>query len=278
MTGCMALLLVVCYLNWKYEVIAFHPFSGDGQAELKVMTWNVHCSNGADKTRQCAIAELILKEDIDFVLLNEYNQDSCMVIDSLLKMRYLYTIERKSHQKSGDIFYSKRTVSNSGRLKTPKKVKHIKTINATIASGSDSVQIYGVHFASNHYDEGIIRAEEIKEFSSYRRYKEAQKERSRQTYWIKEDVLKSKHPVIVMGDMNDFNCSAPLDTLASYGLMDAWWKGGLGYGATFHDGWLKLRIDHILHSKELKLESIKVIETDLSDHNPLVAGFSLIKK
>lgn len=52
-------------------------------------------------------------------------------------------------------------------------------------------------------------------------------------------------------------------------------KGGNGYGCTFHDGWLQLRIDHILHSKGLNLESIKVIDTDLSDHNAVVAGFSI---
>lgn len=80
-----------------------------------------------------------------------------------------------------------------------------------------------------------------------------------------------------MGDMNDFNCSAPLDTLMSCGLKDSWWEGGNGYGSTFHSGWMRLRIDYILHSKELKLENVKVIDTDLSDHNPLVAGFSISK-
>jgi endonuclease/exonuclease/phosphatase (EEP) superfamily protein YafD len=78
-----------------------------------------------------------------------------------------------------------------------------------------------------------------------------------------------------MGDMNDFNRSAPLDTLTGGGLKDSWLEGGFGYGATFHKGWMRLRIDHILHSKELNLESIEVIETKLSDHNPVVAGFSL---
>ena len=81
-----------------------------------------------------------------------------------------------------------------------------------------------------------------------------------------------------MGDMNDFNVSAPMDSLRDVGLKNAWWEAGLGYGTTYHDGWLRLRIDHILYSKELKLESIKVIETDLSDHNPIVAGFSMVKE
>lgn len=255
-------------------MIAFHPFRSEGQPQLIVMTWNVRCPNGTDRERQVAIAELVLKVDADFVLLNEYNQDSCAVADSLIKTRYPFTEEYQSHKRSGDIFYSKRIMSNAGHVYIPKHGKVIQTIKATIANGNDSVQLFGVHLASIHYDINAAGNKKNKT-TSYERYKDTQNTRCFQAHWTKYALLQSKHPVIVMGDMNDFNCSAPLDTLASCGLKDAWWEGGNGYGATFHDGWMRLRIDHILHSKELKLESVKVIETDLSDHNPIVAGFSL---
>lgn len=275
--GCLALLLVVYYLNWKFEVIAFHPFRSEGKAGLRVMTWNVHCSNGADSVRQRKIAELITEVDADFVLLNEFHQKYCLVMDSLLRTRFPYTEECQSHQRCGNIFYSKHKMTNSGIITAPRQKGVIRPIKAKVAMGFDSVQIIGVHYASNHYDGSLIEEELKIDTTSYDRYKDAQEIRCFQAHWTKEAVLESKHPVIVMGDMNDFNCSAPLDTLTSYGLMDSWWEGGLGYGATYHNGWLRLRIDHILHSKELKLESIKVIETDLSDHNPVVAGFSISK-
>lgn len=273
--GCLALLLIVCYLNWKYEVIAFHPFRSEGQHNLKVMTWNVHCSNGAESVRQRRIAELILEVDADFVMLNEYYQDSCQVVDSILRTRYEFTKETNSHRKSGDIFYSKRKMKHAGRVRTPKNMKRIQTIKATIAVGGDSVQIFGLHMASNHYDDNTFDEEMRSDTTSYDRYKDAQEKRRYQAHWTKEAAMKSKHPVIVMGDMNDFNCSAPLDTFTTNGLRDAWWEAGFGYGHTFHQGWLRLRIDHILHSRELRLECIRVIDTDLSDHNPVVAGFSL---
>lgn len=273
--GCLALLLIFCYLNWKFEVIAFHPFRNEGQHDLKVMTWNIHCSKGADSIRQRKIAEQILDVDADFVLLIEYFQNKCPVIDSLLKTKYTYTEECQSHQRCGNIFYSKHKMTNSGRITIQRQKGVIRPIKAIIAMGADSVQIIGAHFASNHYDGSTFEKELEGDTTSYDRYKDAQKDRCIQAHWTKEAVLESKHPVIVMGDMNDFNCTAPLDTLTSCGLKDAWWEGGNGYGATFHDGWMRLRIDHILHSKELKLESIKVIDTNLSDHNPVVAGFSL---
>lgn len=261
-------------------MIAFHPFKYGGISELRLMTWNVHCPECAKSITQKKIAELILKEDADFVQLNEYNQDSCSVLDSLLKTRYPYTEEYQSHKKCGDIYYSKRRMTNSGHLYIPIYGKAIQTIKATIEIGGDSVEIFGVHMVSNRYDVDTVELKvDLKNDKplSYQRYKDAETLRSFQAHWTKVAVLESKHPVIVMGDMNDFNCSLPLDTLTSCGLKDAWWEGGNGYGATYHNGWLRLRIDHILHSKELKLESIKVIETDLSDHNPVVAGFSINK-
>ena len=273
----LCVLAALVYCNWKYEIIAVHPFYGDDQHEMKVMTWNVHCPNGADSKRQREIAELIIKGNADFVLLNEYYQDSCQVMDSLLKMRYPFTEERRSHRKCGDIFYSKREMTNSGYVRKTEngKRRRIRTIKATIAIGGDSVQIFGLHLASNQYDGSTIEDELQSDTSSYERYKDAQELRCTHAHWTKEAALQSRHPVIIMGDMNDFNCSAPLDTFTTNGFRDSWWEGGNGYGHTFHSGWMRLRIDHILHSKELKLKSIKVIDTNLSDHNPMVACFCL---
>ena len=274
---CLSVLLVAIYFNWKYEVVAINIIGGEEESELKVMTWNIHCSEGADIFRQRKIAELILNEDADFVQLNEYNQDNCTVIDSLLKMKYPFTEEYQSHQICGDIFYSKRQLTNSGHVWIPIQGKSIQTIKATIRVASDSVHIMGVHMASNRYDGFLFEKELQRDTTSYEKYKYAQKNRCFQAYWTKGAVLESVHPVIVMGDMNDFSRSAPLDTLSSCGLKNAWWEGGNGYGCTFHDCWMRLRIDHILYSDRLKLQSIKVIETDLSDHNPVVAGFSVNK-
>lgn len=273
-------------------MIAIHPLYGNDHLGLKLMTWNVHCSRGTDNNRQLKIAELILSEDADIVLLNEFNQDFCSITDSILKTRYPYTEDALSHRKNGDIFYSKLGLKNSGRFYIRKLMrfqpnfggetfpdslrgKSSYVILATICIEDDSVKIFGVHYASNHYDGSTIEKELESDTSSYDRYKEAQEKRCFQAHWTKEAVVESKYPVIVMGDMNDFNCSAPLDTLTSCGLKDSWWEGGNGYGCTFHNGWMRLRIDHILHSEGLKLQNIKVIDTNLSDHNPIVAGFSV---
>ncbi len=73
--------------------------------------------------------------------------------------------------------------------------------------------------------------------------------------------------------MNDICGSSAIRVLENIGIKDAWWEGGVGYGATIHHP-LPYRIDHILHNEGLVLKGVKVIDTsDISDHNALVAVF-----
>lgn len=296
---CALLILAFAYLNHRYEVVALHLFAGSDDADLKVMTWNVHCSEGTDIIRQKELAEVILKEDADIVLLNEIHQDSCLVLDSMLRTKYAYTEEYQSHRKAGDIFYAKREMSNSGHpilreiweshyakegeyYPDTLKGKSIQAIKATITIGRDSVMILGCHWSSNRGEKkkiAIIAEDPMNMDSLYVSYQRAQISRSFQSQWTAELINNSKHPVIIMGDMNDFSYSEPLRILTDIGLKDAWWEGGTGYGCTFHSRWMRLRIDHIFHSEKLKLTDVRVIDTgNLSDHHPLTASFKIVKQ
>lgn len=271
-----AILFVTTFFNWKFEVIAFNPFWEEGESELKVMTWNVHCSNGADQIRQKRIAELILREDADLVLLNEFNQDSCLVIDALLNKHYHYRNNANAKRKGGDIFYSKTQLFESGHFR--KVVDNC--IYSKLFIEKDSLYIIGCHLPGNNR-EGQIEIDNTdslcraKTFWGY--YRNAREKRKEKTQFLKKIIQESTLPIIVMGDMNDFNASAPMDSLKDAGMKNAWWEGGLGYGVTYHEGWLKLRIDHIYYNDKFRLEDVKVVKTDLSDHNILIADFSIAK-
>ena len=258
-------------LNLQIELIALNFRKSYEESNFSVLTWNVHCEDGACAERQVEIANLIVNTGADFVLLNEYNQDNCGIIDSILRKTYLYTEEIHSHQNCGDIFYSKKRLHNSGNLYFPEKGRYVHTIEATVVVDEDSVHIYGVHLASNNKTDGA----ESTFIQHYERYLNAQKERIFETGWIKTVISKSSTKSIVLGDFNDLSYSAPCDSLKDIGLLDAWWEGGFGYGTTFHDGFMRLRIDHIFYSPEMKLCSVEIIETDLSDHNPIVARFNI---
>ena len=269
--ACLLVLLVAFYFNGKYEVIAINPFLRAEKFDLKVMTWNVHCSEGTDIIRQIKIAELVLEEDADFVLLNEFNLNSCLVTDSLLSTLYPYRNDAGAKIKAGDIFYSKTQLVESGWYK-----KVYNCIYSKLPIKKDSLFIIGCHLPGNNHEgqieiDGADSLRRIKTFWGY--YRNAREKRKEKAQFLKKIIQESTIPMIVMGDMNDFSFSAPLDTLSSCGLKNAWWEGGFGYGATYHEGWLRLRIDHIYYNDKLKLKDVKVVETDLSDHNILVADF-----
>ncbi|MCQ2148549.1 MAG: endonuclease/exonuclease/phosphatase family protein [Bacteroidales bacterium] len=82
-------------------------------------------------------------------------------------------------------------------------------------------------------------------------------------------------PVIVAGDLNDWSGSYCLKTLMGKDLKDAWKERGRCFGWTFFGWGLRLRLDHILYSDELELVDVRVIDTDISDHKPLMARFRI---
>lgn len=267
-----AFIALLFWLNWRFEIIALNFSQLCNTPDFTVLTWNINCSDGASKDRQEKIAELISIAGADFVQLNEYYQEKCIILDSLLRRMYPYTEEVYSHRRSGDIFYSKYKLHNSGNLFIPGRGRYVHTIEATISLSKDSLHIYGVHLASNNDSD-----ENTSPTSQYDTYLSAKEKRCFETGWLKTVISKSADASLVMGDFNDFGCSSPCDSLKDIGMMNAWWKGGFGYGCTYHDGWLRLRIDHIFYSPELELCGVKVLQTELSDHNPIMAGFKMSK-
>ncbi len=65
--------LGVWSVNGKYEMIAVHPFFGQGDYELKVLTWNVHRSGIVDEEQQVRMVKEIVAQEADVVQMNEFN-------------------------------------------------------------------------------------------------------------------------------------------------------------------------------------------------------------
>ena len=111
--------------------------------------------------------------------------------------------------------------------------------------------------------------------SSNNHIKKGFENRAKEADAIYESIINEQYPVIVMGDLNDVPGSYAVERIKEAGLKDAWWMNGLGYGVTFREKWLRLRLDHILYQQnKLKLQYVKAIDSELSDHNALVAGFT----
>jgi endonuclease/exonuclease/phosphatase (EEP) superfamily protein YafD len=157
-------------------------------------------------------------------------------------------------------FYSKLPIDSVASIHTMGSKRKKSLINRVhFFFGKDTLTIVGSHLSSSNHH--------VRMGYQKRKYEADD---------IYESIKNEEHPIIVMGDLNDIPGSYAVERIKEAGLKDAWWEGGLGYGLTFHNKWLRLRLDHVLYQDDkLKLQYVKIIDSDLSDHNAVVAGFTL---
>lgn len=84
-------------------------------------------------------------------------------------------------------------------------------------------------------------------------------------FWDERDYA------IVLGDMNSWPGTSEMTLLAEVGLIDSWAEIGTGGGYTIPSTKPNLRIDWIWHTADLKAISVEVIQTEASDHLPVIA-------
>ena len=97
----------------------------------------------------------------------------------------------------------------------------------------------------------------------------AENERQLQAEALANLVLAAPRPIVVCGDLNETpNGEAVRDLLNRTGLTDS---GAALNIPTFNSTNPSLRIDYILHSPDLRVASFEVINSEASDHRPVMA-------
>lgn len=270
-------LLVAC--NHHFKLYAFNPYSVCMTKSLRVMTWNIHVTDPAFMDKQTNIATEILEQDADIVLINEFSWNIAAQLHSQLKEKYPYVTEKYKNVLGENILYSRYPIDSCQRLETP--TLHPLVYEFRLKVNEKPIRIVGCHlFSSNDIDKThrytLKNKHDILDLPDYyANYRKAMEIRTEQTELICDCLLSEDLPTIIMGDMNDFSGTSPLNTLQDIGLKDAWWEGGNGFGITFREGWMRFRLDHILYDAKWELSSVRVVQSDLSDHLPLVAEFAM---
>lgn len=75
--------------------------------------------------------------------------------------------------------------------------------------------------------------------------------------------------IVVCGDFNDTPISYAHRVIQGVSLTDAYAESGKGIGITYNQNYFWFRIDHILHSNNLKSYNTTVDKVYLSDHFPI---------
>lgn len=252
-------LILGLLINYYFEIITLGGLfqHGEDKYGITVLAYNVHTYSEGYEQRQEAIANEILSVSPDIAFICEFVLRHNVQLDSILTNRgYI-----RSYIKSGDcVFYSKYPLDSIvGIHKRESKKKYSLNNKTHVFIGNDTLTIVGCHLSSsnNHIRKGYKNREEEADI-------------------IYESIKDERYPIIVLGDLNDISGSYAVERIKDVGLNDAWWMGGFGYGETFRDKWLRLRLDHILYqNSKMELQYVKVIGSELSDHNALVAMFKL---
>ncbi len=157
---------------------------------------------------------------------------------------------------------------------------------ATADVGGTPVTLLHVHLRTNSYDaaksKGKGKRQKVHNIYDNLRFGYAY--RGEEARSIADSLKDCPNPLIICGDFNDLNgayCVRTIQQCRSRNihqdhrdrLSDAWWRGGQGFGFTFVDQKLHLRLDHILYSKEFHLQGVRVDTVSYSDHRPLIADF-----
>jgi endonuclease/exonuclease/phosphatase family metal-dependent hydrolase len=84
------------------------------------------------------------------------------------------------------------------------------------------------------------------------------------------DFLEGQNQAVFLGDLNAEPDFPEIGLIYEAGLVDAWLEAGDGPGYTGASYYPIKRIDYIWHSPDLEATEIEVIQTEASDHMPVV--------
>ncbi|MFZ4751824.1 MAG: endonuclease/exonuclease/phosphatase family protein [Chitinophagaceae bacterium] len=160
---------------------------------------------------------------------------------------------------------------------------------ADILINQDTISVFNLHLKSNRFDAAetqFVTTGETENNSNdafsktkaiYSKLERSSINRGLEATQVSKLVSKSKHPVIICGDLNDIPSSYVYFKIRNR-LQDAFLKKGKGLGATFNQRIPLLRIDYIFCSEKVKVKAFRIDPETFSDHFPLIANFEMNKK
>lgn len=88
------------------------------------------------------------------------------------------------------------------------------------------------------------------------------------------DFWSGRESTVFMGDLNAKPDSEEIQLIYQAGMVDSWLEAGEGNGYTDASDDPVKRIDYVWHSPDLQVLDIEVIQTQASDHMPVIAIIS----
>lgn len=283
-------------INSHYECYAykglFRTRSEDIGRPISVVSYNVNLAYKDLSTPEKAdnIADYLLEKDADIVLLQEYNPQIFPALHQKLENKYPYGSPYHLADRYKAVF-SKYPISDYIQLKDyqtngdgvigDEDRRYLPICGMTVVVNGNPLYMINCHLHSNNFSPALrqLRHNEISLVSFVKiifcSLLQGIKEREKQVNNLRIHLRGCKQPIIICGDMNDVSGSSVMKMMRGKTLFDAWWTKGIGLGFTLSMKVARWRLDHILYSKDIKIDSVMVDKYDMSDHRPLFCTFYL---
>jgi len=285
--------VIMIVLGWSSITHTFQISRSPGDVSanenrIRVMTYNVRLFDIANwsglKNQSAGIFFYIsdLKPDIlcfqEFALQDPGKFSVEFIKNQLaylphLAIEYNFTSQNRKH---GLAIFSRYPIIRSGHEHF-EDTKNMM-LYADILIEKDTVRVFNNHLESIHFDRDEfqwidtttnktrIPRDKITEIVNL--MKSAYIKRATQADIVRKNIDSSPYKVIVCGDFNDIPVSYATHKIGS-NLYDSFRSGGRWLGITFPNIRAPLRIDYILHSKELVSSGYQIGKVNFSDHRPV---------
>ncbi|MDR1372695.1 MAG: endonuclease/exonuclease/phosphatase family protein [Dysgonamonadaceae bacterium] len=265
---------------------------------IKLLTYNVMNFNAIKKDSKGynPVLRYIADSNADIICIQEYAAHKTSAehlqksnIVAALKSTPYHCIEQYSHSNKNTTHaiavFSKFPIT--GIKKIPYESSYNASIMVELDINGKKLTLINNHLETNgfsmeekteYYDlTNNPNSEKLDNFTHlmFRKLTPAFKARAKQAQIIADAVKENKNPyLIVCGDFNDTPISYARHTIKE-NLGDAFVETGFGTGITFNRHRFLFRIDHILHSDNIKAYNCTVGDLKDSDHYPVQCWLQL---
>lgn len=278
-------------------------------AALRVMTWNVQSfgnylrkkkSNSAYRTNRDEMLATIKGYNPDVICFQEYrnienSKRRISIRKQLDTLGYTYSFCSKDRAGSypknpnvlleeGVAIFSKLPFTDSGRININHAEDNENLIYTTVLFNNKPVRVFTAHLQSftiysdtaqdKDPDDNIYEITYKRRKAAEYKVRETEVKHQEEVAIIRNEINKTKEPVIYCGDLNITPTSYNYRTLKGSNLQDAFLEKGSGMGNTFYKIGPTLRIDVCLADKAMQVQQCQRDKIKLSDHYPVIADLS----